>query len=150
MPFVSVTRLHIRSARFLPWFVYHTWRSARQIRRAPGFLDGRLALGGTRSFWTVTSWLNEAAMRAYRNADAHMRAMPKLMDWCDEAAVAHWEQDAAALPGMVEAQRRMIADGRPSKVRHPSEAHATGRIPADATLRDGPRLRPFSDATTLT
>jgi hypothetical protein len=38
------------------------------------------------------------AMNGYRASGAHRATMPKLQHWCDEAAVAHWEQDAAALP----------------------------------------------------
>ena len=40
MPFASITRLRLRSRRFLPGFAFHTWRSMRQVRRAEGFLSG--------------------------------------------------------------------------------------------------------------
>ena len=143
MALISVTRLRLRSPRFLPAFAWHTFASARQVRRAPGFLGGWLAgeagLGGS---WTITAWRDEAAMRAFRSAGAHMKAMPKLLHWCDEASVLHWEQETAMLPEMPEARRRMVAEGRISKVLHPSPTHAAKRIEPRGTLRAALRLRP--------
>jgi hypothetical protein len=125
MAFVSVTRLRPRSLRFLPGVALHTWRSRRQLRRAPGFLGGYLASGPHLTLWTVTVWQDEAAMRAYRNAAPHLKAMPKLIGWCDEAAVVHWTADDSAIPSPAEAAERMKG-GRLSKVRHPSPGHAAG------------------------
>ena len=81
-------------------------------------------------------------MRAYRNTDAHRRAMPKLLHWCDEASVVHWQQDGPGLPDMPEALRRMVVEGRLSKVNHPSPAHAAKQIAARQPPRPGTRLRP--------
>ena len=145
MALISVTRLHLRSARYLVPFAWHTFRSARQARRAPGFLGGWLAGDAARGSWTITAWRDEAAMRAYRNTVAHFRAMPKLLDWCDEASVVHWQQGAPTLPDMAEASRRMVAEGRVSKVNHPSPAHAAKRIAAQAprvAFRLAPAARP--------
>ena len=146
MALISVTRLRLRSLWFLPAFARHTWASTRQVQRATGFQDGQLAVEGIRGFWTVTAWSDEAAMRQYRNTDAHMRAMPKLLHWCDEASVVHWQQDSAALPSIVEALERMVAEGRLSKVRHPSPEHAAKQIAPERTLRPGPRLQPVTRA----
>ncbi len=141
--FVSVTRLRLRSIGFLPAFAWHTWASRRQLRRAAGFVGGQLAAEGARGFWTVTGWTDEAAMRRYRNTSAHQRAMPRLLHWCDEASVAHWEQEDPALPGPAESLDRMVREGRLSKVRHPSAAHAAGLIaPARRLPRAAPPLGP--------
>lgn len=143
MTFISVTRLRLRSLRFFPSFAWHTAASTRQLRRAPGFVGGQFASEGLRGFWTVTAWSDESAMRAYRNTDAHMRAMPKLLGWCDEASVAHWQQAAPGLPEPAVALERMRAEGRLSKVRHPSPAHAARQIaPSPRVPRPGPRVRP--------
>jgi hypothetical protein len=50
--------------------------------------------------------------------------MPHLMHWCDEASVAHWEQEELTLPSWEEADRRMRESGRISKVTNPSLEHA--------------------------
>jgi heme-degrading monooxygenase HmoA len=143
VPFVSVTRLRLRSWRFLPGFLVHTVRSQRQLRRAEGYLTGRLAAGAGRTFWTITLWDSEASMRAYRNAGAHMRAMPKLIEWCDEAAIAHWEQAGVELPSVEQATERLAGEGRLSKVRNPSPAHSAGSRWPDGVLPSaGPPLPP--------
>ena len=142
MALISVTRLRLRSVRYLLPFYWHSLKSARQARRAPGFLGGQLAGERGMAYWTITAWHDEAAMRAYRTAPPHLRAMPKLLDWCDEASVVHWQQDGPALPDAAEAARRMVADGRISKVRHPSPAHAARRIVVGRPPRAGLRLRP--------
>jgi len=85
-------------------------------------------------FWTVTAWEDEAAMRAFMMSGAHRRAMPKLLDWCDEAAVAHWTQETAPLPDLAEAYRRIVAEGRSSKVHYPSVDQRAKRIASPRNL----------------
>ena len=125
MAFVSLTRLRIRSFRFLPFFAVHTLRSIRQIKVAPGFRDGALLADRDWTFWTMTAWDSQESMRHYMTAGAHRVAMPHLMQWCDEASVAHWDQPTDALPAWDEADRRMRGTGRVSKVRFPSATYAS-------------------------
>ncbi len=130
MAFVSITRLRVRSIRFLPGFVWYTYRSLRQVRAASGFQDGALLADRSWTFWTMTRWDSQDSMRRYMTAGAHKTVMPRLMDWCDEASVVHWEQPQAALPTWTEAERQMRAEGRASKVRHPTLEHASLRFRA--------------------
>jgi heme-degrading monooxygenase HmoA len=123
--FVSVTRLRIRSLRFLPRFALYAVRSLRQCKRMPGFRDGSLLADRKLTFWTMTRWQDQSAMRAYMSSGAHLKAMPLLLHWCDEASVVHWMQEDAARPDWEEADGRMRTQGRPSKVRHPSPDHAS-------------------------
>lgn len=120
MAIVSITRLHLRSVRFLPVFFVYAIRTQRQVQTAPGFLGGWLGNDTLLGFWTATAWDSLEAMRAYRNAPPHLAAMKKLLTWCDEASYAHWEQDAAALPDASGAYARMKAEGTTSKVLWPS------------------------------
>ena len=138
MVFVSLTRLRLRSIRFVPIFFLDASRSQTQVKRAKGFLDGRLLPDRSWTFWTMTSWDSEASMRAYMTSGAHKKAMPKLMRWCDEASVAHWEQAEAELPTWTEADRRMRETGRASKVLYPSAEHAELRYREPRTTWGGP------------
>ena len=58
-------------------------------------------------------------MNAFRITLPHRDAMPKLLEWCDEAAVVHRNQESAELPDWETAVRRMAESGRLSKVNHP-------------------------------
>src|SRR5260370_18460992 len=40
-----------------------------------------------RSFWTRTLWKDQQAMRTFMTSGFHRRVMPKLLIWCDEAAL---------------------------------------------------------------
>lgn len=129
MTLISVTRLRVRSAWYLPGFLFLALRSARQSNRAEGNAATKVLRDAKRAFWTCTAWTNEAAMKEFMLAGPHRRAMMKLANWCDEASVVHWKQADAALPDWHEAHRRMVAEGRPSKVNNPSPAHAKLDIP---------------------
>ena len=132
MPTCSITRLRLRRALLLPGFVIHSKLSSRQAVRSRGFGGGYLAIGPRLTFWTVTLWDDEQAMRAFRRSGRHLAAMPKLLDWCDEAAVATIA--AAELPQPDEAARRLAAEGRLSKVRRPSPRHAAGAVWPDRAV----------------
>lgn len=80
-------------------------------------------------FWTRTVWISEEAMKSFMLSGPHRRVMRRLLDWCDEAAVAHWTQNSAELPSWPEAHRRLQEEGRASKVNHPSEHQRAYYIP---------------------
>jgi heme-degrading monooxygenase HmoA len=138
MPFISVTRLRIRSLRFLPSFALNFLGTRRQVRNASGFRGGSLLADRAWAFWTMTAWDSQASMRRYMTTGSHKVTMPYLLDWCDEASVVHWEQSDETLPSWVEADRQMRKNGRASKVRHPSTHHANLRYRKPRTIIAGP------------
>jgi hypothetical protein len=129
MPLVSITRLRVRSWLYLPMFAVQDLRSARQASKAEGNIATRLLRDRHRTFWTSTIWTTEAAMKAFMLSGTHGQVMRKLLNWCDEAAVAHWNQESAELPLWTEVFERLQRDGRPSKVNHPSPAHTACQFP---------------------
>jgi deoxyribodipyrimidine photolyase len=128
MPLMAVTRLRIRSFRFLVPFLWQVWRSFRRAKHAAGSFGAKVRRADGLAFWTMTAWQDEAAMHAYRIAPPHRDAMPKLLEWCDEAAVAHWSQASTELPGWDTAERRLAESGRMSKVNPPSVDQRAGRL----------------------
>ena len=134
--FASVTRLRVRSVKYLPEFLWKTFLIQRQVVRAPGFLDGRLLVDAGRTFWTLTVWEDDRPMKTFRGNSPHARAMPQLLEWCDEASYAHWTQTDTSAPAWEEAYEHLVAEGRLSRVAHPSPAHEARRFPR-------PRLSPL-------
>ena len=130
MPFVSITRLRVRSWRYLPAFLIQSFRAARQARRAVGNLGISVLRDANLAFWTRTVWIDEAAMRSFMRSGTHRRVMPRLVEWCDEASVAHWPQEVPEPPSWQEAHRRLQRQGRRSRDNHPSEAQRRFEIPA--------------------
>lgn len=129
MPFVSVTRLRLRNFLYLVPFMFHAMRSSNQIIKSPGFLKGKTLLDKHLTFWTISLWKEQNDMRAYRIADAHKEAMPKLQQWCDEASVVHWMQESDDIPDWQTSYLRMKSEGRVSKVKHPSPGHTNMDVP---------------------
>jgi hypothetical protein len=121
---------------YVPGFLWHTFRSRRQAMRAPGFAGGRLLLDSRLTFWTLTLWEDEHAMKTFRGSEAHVKVMPRLAGWCDEAAYAHWSQDSDSAPSWQQAYEHLVAEGRLSRVAHPSANHAARRFAP-------PRLQPL-------
>jgi hypothetical protein len=134
MATLSVTRLHLRGLRFLPRFTWHTRASIRQLRDADGLIEGFVATSLPLTYWTVTSWRDSEAMRSFRASGAHLKAMPHLMDWCDEASVATIADRDGSMPTAAEAAHLIRQHGRLSKVRHPSAAHRQGLLWADGKI----------------
>jgi hypothetical protein len=142
MPFVSVTRLHLASVWSFPGFLIYTLSSSRQARRSPGFITGWFTNDSEWAFWTSTVWQSAEAMRAFRNSGVHLKAMPKLLHWCDEASFAHWEQAADIPPGPEVAYDRLAREGKLSKVAAPSARQQAGEKVGRVKPRPGQTLRP--------
>jgi hypothetical protein len=129
MPVVSITRLRVRSWRYLLPFIFFAVRSSQQARAAEGNLRVALLRDARSTFWTCTIWASEAAMRSFMMSGPHRQAMPRLLEWCDEAALVHWSQDTDWQPDWREAHARLQREGRRSKVKQPSPAHEAYEIP---------------------
>ena len=137
MPLISITRLRVRSWRYLPLFFFQTLRIAFQASSSDGNLTTTLLRDRRSTFWTSTTWATEASMKTFMHAGVHGPVMNRLLDWCDEAALVHWTQDGAEPPTWEQAHRRIQEEGRRSKVNHPSPGHTAYEIPPPTVRRTG-------------
>jgi len=122
---ISITRLRLRSLRYGPPFLYYTLVSARQARHAVGNAGVALRRHGG-AYWTLTLWKDRAAVRDFMRTGPHRAAMVKLPLWCDEASLAHWDQETDRVPSWADAERHLATEGRLSAVKFPSAAQAAG------------------------
>jgi hypothetical protein len=124
---VSITRLRVRSIFYMPLFMLHAFRSGAQAMRAEGIQDYATRVEAWDTHWTRTVWREEDAMKRFRNSGAHQLAIRLLADMCNEAAYVRWQQETPEPPTWEEAQRRMLAQGKLSKLKHPSAFHQAER-----------------------
>jgi heme-degrading monooxygenase HmoA len=141
---ISVTRLKLRSIRFLPAFLWNNRFVLQSITKAPGFRRGKTLVDAGQVYWTMTVWNDVASMRSFRSSGAHAQAMPKLANWASESAFVHWESERDQLPEWQEAHRRLTEKGRPSPLKKPSKEHNERRFrePRWASWRERPVQRP--------
>jgi hypothetical protein len=128
MPVISVTRLRVRSLLYLPAFLIASVRINKQARTAAGNLGIKVLRDRRNAYWTCTCWDSESSMKDFMLDGAHGDAMRKLLHWCDEAALAHWQQEGDELPSWSDVHRNLLRRGRTSKVNHPSDAQKAFRI----------------------
>lgn len=133
---VSITRLRVRSIFLMPLFTIHAMRTSMQAQKAEGILGVDTRFEKNNVVWTKTVWKEEAAMKKYRGSGAHQIAMRILSEMCSEASVARWQQEETSLPTWEEAHRRMLSEGKQSKVKHPSPLQASGRT-APESMQSG-------------
>jgi uncharacterized protein DUF3291 len=128
MPIVSVTRLRLRSPRYVMAFCWTTIKVQRAARRGHGNLAVRLRKTAGLAFWTLTSWRDTAAMHSFTMTSPHKEAMEKLGHWCDEAAFGHWEVSTSEVPSWEVAAKQLRVHGQLGKLRHPSPQHKAGEV----------------------
>ena len=143
MYFVSVTRLRVRSLLFLPQFFCANEASVKALKKIPGYINGKELVDKGFTFWTVTIWDSVDAMKLFRNNDPHKSVMRKLPNWCDEAAYVHWTQETSDFPNWDEIYRRLLSEGKLTKVQHPSPQQAAMTYPAPARTNFARALKPY-------
>jgi hypothetical protein len=94
------------------WHVTRRFRAADEFR--PRYGDQLAELKSLFMEGDYLVWRDEAAMRSFMLSGAHHRIMARLLEWCDEVALAHWVQDANEPPSW--------PIGGPTPVRDPRAA----------------------------
>jgi len=141
MPFVSVTRLRVKSLFFLISFMRANEASVKEIKVSKGLLKGKELIDKKLTFWTVTIWENEESMKKFRGSIAHRNAMQQLPIWCNEASYHHWIQEDDELPSWDTISKKLFSEGRLSKVRNPSKAQIENHFPPIKWAKTERRLK---------
>lgn len=98
MPFVSITRLRVKSMFFLLSFMRANESSVKELKVSKGLLKGKELIDKKLTFWTITLWEDEESMKIFRGSSSHRNAMQHLAKWCNEASYHHWVQEENELP----------------------------------------------------
>ncbi|HVG27957.1 MAG TPA: hypothetical protein VM865_10155, partial [Acidobacteriaceae bacterium] len=61
--------------RFLPAFLWDTYRTLQQVKAAAGFREGAVLTDRSWTFWTMTVWDGPESMRGCMSTGAHKEAM---------------------------------------------------------------------------
>ena len=130
MPFVSITRLRVKSIFFLIPFMRANEASVKDLKESRGLLKGKELIDKKLTFWTITIWENEESMKGFRGSSSHRNAMQQLPKWCNEASYHHWVQEHDEFPSWSTISEKLFSEGRLSKVRNPSKAQVENRFPS--------------------
>ena len=87
-------------------------------------MTGATVYEGSKIFWTLSLWPDQKAMQGYMGVGAHIRAMPRLREWCDEAVSMHVETTLSDLPPLSEAYRLLSVSPKFVHVLNPSLAQS--------------------------
>jgi len=144
MPFISVTRLKVKSVFLLPQFLKANSAAVKQLKVIPGFLGGKELIDKGLVFWTLTMWDDDSSMKSFRNNGAHKTNMQQLPYWCSEASYVHWVQQEAILPDWKTASEKLLLEGKLTKVRNPSANQLENKFPQIKWSRLENNIKPVS------
>jgi len=141
MPFVSVTRLRVKSLFFLFSFMRANEASVKELKYSSGLLMGKELIDKKLTFWTITIWEDEESMKRFRGSLSHRNAMQNLPKWCSEASYHHWIQEENECPNWTTISDKLFSQGKLSKVRNPSNAQIINQFPPIRWTRAERRLK---------
>ncbi len=141
MPFVSVTRLRVKSIFFLLPFMKANEASVKELKTSNGLLKGKELIDKKLTFWTITLWDNQESMKVFRNSLSHRIAMQHLPKWCNEASYHHWIQEDDEFPFWDTISKKLFSEGRLSKVKNPSKAQIENHFPPIKWTKTERRLK---------
>lgn len=98
-------------------------------------MGGKTIFEKGRTFWTVTLWNDLPAMQSFFGSGAHLRAMPKLRGWCEEACVTHLAWQTSELPTPSEALELLRKQGKFTTLKNPSPLQVAAALPERVTIR---------------
>jgi hypothetical protein len=85
------SRFELTSAWRSPAFLGHAMRIWLQARRSPGIIGVSLRAQPLRAtFWTLSAWSSQAALRDFARADPHRSIVARVRPWAKTAVLRTW------------------------------------------------------------
>ena len=85
------SRFELLSAWRSPVFLGHAMRIWLQARRSPGIIGVSLRAQPLRAtFWTLSAWSSQAALRDFAQADPHHSIVARVRPWTKSAVLRTW------------------------------------------------------------
>lgn len=129
MPFVSVTRLRVKSIFYLFSFVRANEASVKELKSSIGLLIGKELMDKKLTFWTITIWEDEESMKRFRGSMSHRIAMQHLPKWCNEASYHHWIQAENECPNWTDISNKLFSEGKLLRLKNPSNSQINNQFP---------------------
>jgi hypothetical protein len=130
MPFLSVTRLRLKSRLMTPRFMKAIQPTYDQLMASQGYIKGKTLLDFSGGAWTMTLWEDQASMQRFYQSGAHRELMKSLAEFSCEAAVRSAPVDSDRLISWREAGRFMNRGARFNPgVKEPTANHMARHIP---------------------
>jgi hypothetical protein len=104
-----ISYLSIRSYRALPRVVKYSLQVQRQLNASPGLIGHSMqAQLFARHFWTLSAWVDAAALKAFVGHSPHIEIMKSLLPEMDASEFAQWRLKGRELPLLwKDAKRRL-------------------------------------------
>jgi len=96
---LTMTRLPLRSYARIPRVSLATMRVVRALRKSEGLIGFSLKADlFHKTFWTVSAWRDDEALRAFARSDTHLAAMTKLQPHMDGPRIETVDVRGSELP----------------------------------------------------
>lgn len=131
MPYLTITRLKVKSVRQLPAFIRANQPTFDQVVRSDGFLAGKALVDFSGAAWTQTLWETSEHMKAFYFSGAHRKLMGRLNEFACEASTRSLELPDAHLPSWWAACKLLQQEARYSAaLREPTSMHQKQQTPS--------------------
>jgi quinol monooxygenase YgiN len=96
---VMASRLPLHSYATLPRFLRMAFAVARQLEHSEGLIGYSLLAQPTKkTFWTLSAWTNQQALRAFVRTMPHMKIMKALQPYMEPTRFTTWQALGSMLP----------------------------------------------------
>ncbi|MET0641036.1 MAG: DUF3291 domain-containing protein, partial [Jiangellaceae bacterium] len=107
------SRLQLRSARHIPGFFRSALKIRRQVRRSPGAIGvSLLAQPLRKTFWTLSAWIDQAALDMFVRTEPHAGIMARYHDRLVGPEFTTWTMSDPTMPKAWSNAKERWADGK--------------------------------------